>query len=271
MQLYICPTPIGNLGDMTYRAVETLQMVDIIACEDTRTTLKLMNHFDIKKRTYSYHEHNEQQATLQLIEWMKEGKIIALVSDAGMPGISDPGEVLIKACIAEGIAYTVLPGASAMVTAVVASQLPTKPFHYEGFLDRHKRIKRLEALKTLPTTMVFYESPHRLVKTLVDLLTVLGDRKISIGREISKRYETYRHEIISDAISHFSETAPRGEFVLVVEGYAQVAKVMTMEEALMTVKKRIEAGERLKDAVKDLSKTYDLDRQILYKMASDES
>lgn len=269
MQLYICPTPIGNLGDMTYRAVETLQTVDIIACEDTRTTQKLLNHFGIKKRTYSYHDHNEQQATDLLIGWMKEGKTVALVSDAGMPGISDPGEVLIKACIAAEINYTVLPGASAMVTALVASQLRTSPFHFEGFLDRHKRLKRLEALKTIASTLVFYESPHRLLKTLKDLLAVFGDRQMTSGREISKKFETYRHETISQAILHFTETDPRGEFVLVVEGYTPIVKEMTLEDALDLVKERMQAGERLKECVKDISKTYGIDRQTLYKKASE--
>jgi len=270
--LYICPTPIGNLGDITYRVIDTLKSVDLIACEDKRMSIKLLNHYDIKKPLYSYHDHNEHHGSAYLVEQLNLGKDVALISDAGTPGISDPGEVLIKACIEKHIPYTVLPGPSAMVCAVVASALPTQPFHYEGFLDRDKRKKRLEALKNLESSMVFYESPHRLIKTLEDLLSIFGDRKISVMRELTKRYESYYHMMLSDAVAFFSkeENSPRGEFVLVVEGYVKVSEHVSYEEVLLKVKERIEQGERLKEVVKELSKEHGIDRQLLYKEASSE-
>jgi 16S rRNA (cytidine1402-2'-O)-methyltransferase len=266
--LYICPTPIGNLGDMTYRAVETLKNVDEIACEDTRVTVKVLNHYEIKKHLFSYHEHNEKFMTEKIVEKLKLGLNIALVSDAGMPGISDPGEELIKACIRENLEYTVLPGPSAMVTAVIASNMQTQPFHYEGFLDRNKRKKHLEKLKEITATIVFYESPHRIIKTLEDMLEVMGDRKVTLGRELTKKYETYFHTTVSGAIAHYKVTAPKGEFVVVVEGYVETIEEMSFENAVTLVNKRVENGERHKEVVKELSQKYHLDRQDLYKMTS---
>ncbi|MCK8059219.1 MULTISPECIES: 16S rRNA (cytidine(1402)-2'-O)-methyltransferase [unclassified Fusibacter] len=268
--LYICPTPIGNLGDMTYRAVETLKSVDEIACEDTRVTVKLLNHFEIKKHLFSYHEHNEKAMTEKIIEKLRSGMDIALVSDAGMPGISDPGEELIKACIRENIEYTVLPGASAAVTAVIASNMQTQPFHYEGFLDRQRRKKHLEKLKGITATLVFYESPHRILKALEDMLEVLGDRNITLGRELTKKYETYFHTTVSEAIRHYEQTPPKGEFVVVVEGYKEIKEEMTLEEAIDEVHKRVLGGERQKEVVKELAKVYGVDRQELYKATANQ-
>ncbi len=267
--LFICPTPIGNLGDVTYRVIETLKNADLIACEDTRTTIKLLNHYEIKKPLISYHEHNEQYGTQQILEHLRGGKQVALVSDAGMPGISDPGEVLIKACILEGIEYTVLPGASAMVTAVVASQLATQPFHYEGFLDRNKRKQRLEKLKELASTLIFYESPHRVQKTLADLLLVFGDRQITLARELTKRYETYLHTTLSEAVTYYETNEPRGEYVIVVGGHVPVVEAIGEDVVLEMVRARVLAGERIKDVVKELAKLHNVDRQALYKLASE--
>lgn len=267
--LTICPTPIGNLDDITLRVIKVLEVADLVACEDTRTTIKLLNHLNIKKKMFSYHEHNELSATTLLIERLKNGDHIALVSDAGMPGISDPGEVLIKACIEQGLPYTVLPGASAVITALVASQLPTMPFFFEGFLDRNKRKQRLQALEKLESTIVFYESPHRVVKTLQDLLEIFGNRKITLAREISKRFETYWHTCVGDALSDFNSgvTSPKGEYVLVVEGYTKVEQVVSSEDVDLLLKERILNGDRVKDVAKELSKQFGFDRQELYKRA----
>lgn len=264
--LTICPTPIGNLEDLTLRVIRTLETADLIACEDTRTTIKLLNHLNIKKKMMSYHEHNEQGATQVILERLRAGEQVALVSDAGMPGISDPGEVLIKACIAEGLPYTVLPGPSAAITALVASQLPTQPFYFEGFLDRGKRKKRLTTLATLPCTLIFYESPHRIVKLLEDMLAVLGDRRISLGREISKRYETYWHTTIAQALADYASGSvqPKGEYVVVVEGYTAVEVPLDAQDVEAQLKQQLAEGVRLKDAVKALAKTHGMDRQALY-------
>lgn len=264
--LTICPTPIGNLEDLTLRVIRTLETADLIACEDTRTTIKLLNHLQIKKKMMSYHEHNEQGATQVILERLRAGEQVALVSDAGMPGISDPGEVLIKACIAEGLPYTVLPGPSAAITALVASQLPTQPFYFEGFVDRSKRKKRLTTLATLPCTLIFYESPHRIVKLLEDMLAVLGDRRISLGREISKRYETYWHTTIAHALADYASGSvqPKGEYVVVVEGYTAVEVPLDAQDVEAQLKQQLAEGVRLKDAVKALAKAHGMDRQALY-------
>ncbi len=265
--LTVCPTPIGNLDDLTLRAIKALENADIVACEDTRTTIKLLNHLQIKKKMVSYHEHNEHAATQAILERLVAGEQVVLVSDAGMPGISDPGEVLIKACIQNGLPYTVLPGPSAAITALVASQIATSPFLFEGFLDRQKRKLRLEALSKYACTLIFYESPHRVVKTLEDMLQVLGDRKVTIAREISKRYETYWHTTISEAISAFDSgsVTPKGEYVLVLEGYTAAKEITTPEEINTLLEKEIQQGCRVKDVAKALAKQFGIDRQTLYK------
>lgn len=218
--LYLCATPIGNLEDMTLRCIRILGEVDLIAAEDTRQTVKLLNHFEIKKPMISYHEHNRYEKGKEIIELIISGKNVALVSDAGMPAISDPGEDLVRSCIEKGIEVVPIPGSSASLTALVVSGLPTRRFCFEGFLSSNKR-ERKERLKQLSKevrTMIFYEAPHRLKDTLKDMLEQLGDREISVSRELTKKYEETIRGNISDIIDIFEKRSIKGEFVLVVDG-----------------------------------------------------
>ncbi len=263
--LYICATPIGNLKDMTQRALEALQAVDEIACEDTRVSGKLLSYYGIKKPLFSYHEHNERAKTEIIIEKLKRGVDIALISDAGMPAISDPGEVLVKACIANDLPYVVLPGANAAITALVGAQVPAQPFYYHGFLARKKAAEQLQSLKFLPASMVFYESPHRLVKTLNLMLEVFGNRPLSLARELTKLHEEYLHCDIRAAIDYYADKAPKGEYVIVVAGYQASAENLSLENVSKLVEQRVAAGERHKDVVKQLAKKYGVDRQELYR------
>lgn len=218
--LYLCATPIGNLEDITLRCIRTLRKVDLIAAEDTRQTVKLLNHFEINKPMISYHEHNKYEKGKEIIELIISGKNVALVSDAGMPAISDPGEDLVRSCIEKGIEVVPIPGSSASLTALIVSGLPTKRFCFEGFLSSNKR-ERKERLKQLSEevrTMIFYEAPHRLRDTLEDMLENFGDRKISVSRELTKKYEETIRGNISDIINIFEKRTIKGEFVLVVDG-----------------------------------------------------
>ncbi len=219
-KLYLCPTPIGNLGDMTVRTLETLKSVDLIAAEDTRNTMKLLNHFDINVPLTSYYEHNKAQKGGVLMEKLKNGENIALVSDAGMPAISDPGEDLVRLCIKEGVEVIPLPGPSAFTTALVASGLPTGRFSFEGFLTTNKRNRRihLNEVKNDTRTLIFYEAPHKLIYTLRDMLEVLGDREIVLARELTKKFEEFYRTTISEAIEHYNTVPPKGEFVLIIKG-----------------------------------------------------
>ena len=220
-KLYICPTPIGNLEDITYRTLRVLNEVDLIAAEDTRHSIKLLNHFEISKPLTSYHEHNKDSKGGYLINKLLEGENVAVISDAGMPGISDPGEDIIREAIENNIEVEVLPGATAFVTALVGSGLDTRKFAFEGFLDRDKKTRReqLEDVKEESRTMIFYESPHRLKDTLKDMSKVLGNRKISINRELTKKYQEIIREDIDKAIEIFNERDIKGEFVLIVDGF----------------------------------------------------
>lgn len=219
-KLYLCPTPIGNLGDMTVRTLETLKSVDLIAAEDTRNTLKLLNHFDINVPMTSYYEHNKAQKGSVLIERLKSGENLALVSDAGMPAISDPGEDLVRLCIDEGIKVVPLPGPSAFTCALVASGMPTGRFSFEGFLTTNKKNRKihLEEIQDDTRTLIFYEAPHKLLRTLNDMLEFLGDRKIVFARELTKKFEEFYRTTISEAIKYYEQTPPKGEFVLIVSG-----------------------------------------------------
>lgn len=219
-KLYLCATPIGNLGDMTPRVVETLQMVDLIAAEDTRNSIKLLNHFDIHTPMTSYHEYNKVDKAVTLIEQMNAGKNVALITDAGTPAISDPGEVLVRMCHEAGIVVTSLPGAAACITALTLSGLSTRRFCFEGFLPADKKQKKdiLEDLKRESRTIILYEAPHHLVRTLDELYEALGDRKLTLCRELTKKFEEVRHTTICDARAMYAEEEPRGEYVLVVEG-----------------------------------------------------
>ncbi len=219
--LYLCATPIGNLEDITLRVLRILREVDLIAAEDTRQTMKLLNHFEIKTPMVSYHEHNKYQKTPVLVRELLEGKNIALVTDAGTPAISDPGAELALAAYEAGAAVTSLPGASAVITALTLSGLNTRNFAFEGFLPQEKkeRVRVLERLKTSTYTTVFYEAPHRLIKTLEQVAQVIPpERKIAVCRELTKRHETVQQCSLAEAIHYFQENEPRGEFVLVLEG-----------------------------------------------------
>ncbi len=218
--LYLVATPIGNLEDMTLRGVRILSEVDLIAAEDTRHSLKLLNHFDIKKPLVSYHDNNRISRARELIERLREGKNLALVSDAGTPAISDPGEELVAMAIEEGIKVTAIPGCSASITALIMSGLPTGRFAFEGFLpQKHsERVKFLETLQFEDRTLIFYEGPHRVKEMLADTLKVLGDRRCAALRELTKLHEEGVRGTVSQVISHFDQNDPRGEFVIVLEG-----------------------------------------------------
>lgn len=219
-KLYLCATPIGNLGDMTPRVVETLQMVDVIAAEDTRNSIKLLNHFDIHTPMTSYHEYNKVEKAHQLIGQMLNGQNIALITDAGTPAISDPGEVLVRMCHEQGITVTSLPGAAACITALTLSGLSTRRFCFEGFLPTEKKEKKLvlQELATESRTMILYEAPHHLVRTLEELYEALGDRSVTLCRELTKKFETVMPTTFEKALEYYKTEEPRGEYVLVIEG-----------------------------------------------------
>ena len=218
--LYVVATPIGNLEDLTHRATRILQEVDLIACEDTRHTRKLLNHYGIKTKTVSYHEHNEREQALKLIDAIKSGTNVAVVSDAGTPGISDPGFRVINAALEQGVEVVPVPGPTALISALVASGLPSDEFFFGGFLPARStaRRKRLAELTTLQTTLVFYEAPHRIIETLKDARAVLGEREAVVARELTKLHEEIRRGKLSELISTFDEThEPRGEMVLLID------------------------------------------------------
>ena len=218
--LYLVPTPIGNLGDITLRAVEALRAADVIACEDTRHSLRLLNHLEIRKPLVSYHEHNEARRTAELMERLRTGGTVAVISDAGMPGISDPGSRLLRACIAEGVAYTVLPGASAVITALVGSGFPAESFYYGGFLPVKSggRERELTRAAARAETSVFFESPHRLDRTLEACARICPARSVCVARELSKQFEEYRVGTPAELAAHYTAHPARGEIVFLVHG-----------------------------------------------------
>lgn len=272
-KLYIVPTPIGNLKDITLRALEVLKESDLIAAEDTRQSLKLLNHFNINKPLISYHKFNENIKSDNIIEKLLEGKIIALVSDAGTPGISDPGSVIIKRCIDENIDFEVLTGATAVTTALVYSGLDTTKFIFRGFLPREnkERLPIIEELKDRRETLIFYEAPHRLLKTLEFLKDNLGNRKIAICRELTKLHEEIIRETLENAINHYKENNPRGEYVLIVEGKSdeeiEKEKAVAWENLSIEehIKKYITEGFSKKDAIKKVSKDRKMTKSEIYK------
>ena len=219
--LYLCATPIGNLEDITYRVLRTLKEVDLIAAEDTRNSIRLLNHFEIKTPMTSYHEYNKIDKAYQLVAKMREGKNIALITDAGTPGISDPGEDIVRICYEEGIPVTSLPGAAACITALTMSGLPTRRFVFEAFLPKDKKEHQavLEELKTESRTIILYEAPHHLVRTLQELSDTLGgDRRLTICRELTKRHEEKLQMTLTDSLSYYEVNEPRGEYVLIIAG-----------------------------------------------------
>lgn len=224
--LYLCATPIGNLGDMTPRVIETLKSVDMIAAEDTRNSIKLLNHFGISTSMTSYHEYNKIEKADYLVEQLLQGKNIALITDAGTPAISDPGEVLVQKCQQSGITVTSLPGAAACITALTLSGLDTRRFCFEGFLssDKKEKAQVLSELKEESRTVILYEAPHHLVRTLTELYETLGNRKITICRELTKKFETVLPTTLEEALKLYETQEPRGEYVLVIEGKSHKAK-----------------------------------------------
>ncbi len=273
-KLYICPTPIGNLEDITYRTLKVLESVDMIAAEDTRHTLKLLNHFNITKPLTSYHEHNKNTKGKILVDEIKDGKNIALVSDAGMPGISDPGEDIIRECIENNIEVEVLPGASAFVIALVGSGIETRRFTFEGFLDRDKKKKkkRLDEIKNIDTTLIIYESPHRLKETLKFMADIWGNRKISLCRELTKKHEEYMRTTIEEAREYYEENDPRGEYILIVDGNKESVKetdIYTNLSEREYVKILMDKGMSKKDAIKMVAKDRSLKKDIVYKQVLD--
>lgn len=268
--LYLVATPIGNLGDMSPRALETLETVDFIAAEDTRVSVKLLNHFGIKKPLVSYHQHNQASAGQSVLRRLLAGENCALVTDAGMPAISDPGEDLVRLCGQEGIEVVAVPGGCALVCALALSGLPTGRFTFEGFLtvNRKGRREHLESLKQEERTMVFYEAPHKLLTTLEDLYEAFGDRPISLCRELTKLHEETIRTTLAQAVERYRETPPKGEFVLVVAGAEpQKEAAVTLEEAVALVLRRREEGMRMKDAVREVASLTGVNKNELYAAA----
>ena len=269
--LYVVGTPIGNLEDMSVRAVRTLQEVDFIAAEDTRVTLKLLNHFEIKKPMVSYHDHNIREKGEVIIAKLQSGENGAIVTDAGMPCISDPGEDLVRLCAEHDITVQVVPGPSAAISALALSGLNTSKFVFEGFLTTNKsgRIENLEALKNEPRTLIFYEAPHKLKDTLRDLRKVLGNRKISLCRELTKIHEEVDRTDLDGAIAEYEERNPKGEYVLIVEGAPEEAGEVsfTLEQAIDMVLALSAKGTPLSSAAKDVAKQTGFKKGELYKGA----
>ncbi|MFB2879883.1 16S rRNA (cytidine(1402)-2'-O)-methyltransferase [Floridanema aerugineum] len=268
--LYLVATPIGNLEDMTFRAIRILQTVDLIAAEDTRHTGKLLQHFQIKTPQLSYHEHNSQQRIPELLSQLSQGKAIALVTDAGMPLISDPGYELVKACVAQGISVVPIPGANAAITALSAAGLATDKFVFEGFLPAKSKERRtyLETLKGETRTIIFYESPHRLRETLQDLGTILGEeREIVLARELTKMHEEFWRGTIKDAIAHYTNREPQGEFTLVVAG-ATLEKPQLSEAAIKAeLQNLLKQGLSRSEASRQLAQQTSLPRRQIYQLA----
>lgn len=270
--LYICGTPIGNMEDITLRVIRILGEVDLIAAEDTRQTVKLLNHFDIKTPLTSYYEHNKAVKGPQLINMLKEGKDIALVTDAGMPCISDPGEDLIKLCVENEIEFTVAPGATAAVTALVLSALNARSYIFEGFLPKNKKQRKeiLDRLINEKRTVIFYEAPHHLVAALEDIYNTVGDRNIAAVREITKKHETVNRGSVSQVLDYFRENEPKGEFVLVLEGAdTESVKQNEIEKySNMTIEEHynmyVASGMNDKAAMKQVAKDRGIGRREVY-------
>ncbi len=269
--LYLVPTPIGNLGDISIRARQTLEEADFIAAEDTRVSLKLLNHLGIKKSLVSYYEHNKASKGNVIVERILAGETCALVSDAGSPAISDPGEDLVKLCAEAGITVCAIPGPCAVITALSISGQATGRFCFEGFLSTAKKSRRahLESLANESRTMIFYEAPHKLLATLEDMAAVFGaDRPISLCRELTKLHEEVVRTTLGDAIAKYTENAPKGEFVLVIAGApAQEKEVATQEDAAVHVQTLMAQGLSRKDAIKQTAKDLNLPKNVVYDAA----
>ena len=266
--LYLVPTPIGNLEDMTFRAVKTLQTVDLIASEDTRNTQKLLNHFEVKVPQKSLHEHNYNERIPELLDFLESGKSIAQVSDAGMPSISDPGHELVVACIEREIPVVSLPGATAGMTALIASGLLPQPFFFYGFLQRKRSVqkKELDELKGQQATLIFYESPHRIKETLKNISEVFGNREVVICRELTKLYEEYLRGTTEELIEYLSDHSLKGECCLLVSGATETAEEEFFTGTLKEqVEELISGGTSSKEAIKSVAKRHGLKKQDVYK------
>ena len=275
--LYLCATPIGNLDDITVRCLNTLKECDLVACEDTRHSLRLLNHFNITKPLTSYFEHNKKEKGAYLVAEMKKGKNIALVTDAGTPAISDPGEDLVRLCIEEGIRVVPIPGCVALINALIVSGQYTGRFAFEGFLSMNKKSRRehLESASTDTHTLIFYEAPHKLTRTLDDMLKFFGNRRISIVRELTKIHEECMVTTIADAIEYYRENQPKGEYVLIIEGKsAEEIEAQEREEIadippLDYIKNLMAQGMDKKTAIKETSKKYDISKREIYDIANE--
>ena len=263
--LYLVGTPIGNLGDLSVRALETLRSADFIAAEDTRVTAKLLNHFEIKKPCVSYYEHNKYASGEKIVARLLAGETCALVTDAGMPAISDPGEDIVRQCAEQGIDVQVIPGPCAAIAALAVSGLPTQQFCFEGFLAVSGKTRRehLERLRGETRTMIFYEAPHKLCDTLNAMYQVLGERKITLARELTKVYEEVIRTTLSQAVELYTQREPRGEFVLVVQGAKEEQK-LDFAQALALVQALVERGEPLSKAAKDVARQPGFKKGELY-------
>jgi len=276
--LYLCATPIGNLDDITFRVLETLKNVDVIAAEDTRNSIKLLNRFEIKTPMTSYHEFNKYDKGRELIRQLLEGKNIAVITDAGMPGISDPGEELVKMAYEAGVPVTVLPGACACVTALTLSGLPTRRFCFEAFLptDKKERKDVLAELKDETRTIVLYEAPHRLVKTLAELMEALGDRRLTICRELTKKHEEAFRTTFSEALTFYETNEPKGECVLVIEGTNREALKKEEQESFLQMSleehmdRYLSQGMNKKDAMKAVAADRGVSKREIYAMLLEE-
>ena len=266
--LYLVPTPIGNLGDISPRAKKTLAEADFIAAEDTRVSLKLLNHLELKKPLVSYYEHNKNESGPRIVERLLAGESCALVTDAGSPAISDPGEDLVALCAKAGVCVCAIPGPCAAVTALSVSGLPTGRFCFEGFLSTNKKSRRehLDSLKSERRTMIFYEAPHKLQNTLKDLTDAFGpERRISLCRELTKLHEQILRMTLGEALAYYPENDPRGEYVLILEGAAEASvEALTLEDAVSLALERIASGASKKDAVREVSRETGFPKNALY-------
>ena len=271
-KLYLCATPIGNLEDITFRVLRTLKEVDLIAAEDTRNSIKLLNHFAIKTPMTSYHEYNKIEKAYKLVEKLQEGKNIALITDAGTPGISDPGEELVRICYENGIEVTSLPGPAACITALTISGLPTRRFAFEAFLPRDKkeRARVLEELAQESRTMIVYEAPHHLLKTLKELYEVLGNRELTVCKELTKRYENATKTTFEDVIRFYEDNEPKGEYVLVISGKTFETKEQEAREAWesLSIEEHMvhyeASGMERKEAMKQVAKDRGISKRDVY-------
>lgn len=266
--LYLVPTPIGNLGDISPRAKKTLAEADFIAAEDTRVSLKLLNHLELKKPLVSYYEHNKNESGPRIVERLLADESCALVTDAGSPAISDPGEDLVALCAKAGVCVCAIPGPCAAVTALSVSGLPTGRFCFEGFLSTNKKSRRehLDSLKSERRTMIFYEAPHKLQNTLKDLTDAFGpERRISLCRELTKLHEQILRMTLGEALAYYTENDPRGEYVLILEGAAEASvEALTLEDAVSLALERIASGASKKDAVREVSRETGFPKNALY-------